>query len=48
MYYALVPSRNNMKPKGDKPAVERYHVFFPIKEISDVTEYEMAKKNVQA
>lgn len=46
--YALVPSRNNMKPKGDKPAVERYHVFFPIKEISDVTEYEMAKKSVQA
>lgn len=33
--YAIVPSRNNMKPKGSKSARPRHHVYFPHRDIKN-------------
>ena len=44
--YCLVPSRHHMLTKGTHPAAPRYHVMFPIKEITDAAEYAKVKEKL--
>lgn len=44
----IVPSRSNMKRKGDKAARPRFHVYFPIGPITDEAEYAALKRKVQS
>ena len=44
----IVPSRSNMKSKGDKAARPRFHVYFPIGTITDEAEYAALKRKVQS
>lgn len=37
--FAVVPSRHNMVPKGDKAARPKFHVYFPINECTDRERY---------
>lgn len=39
-------SRNHMKPKGEKTARPKFHVYFPHKEFTDIQEYRKFKINV--
>ena len=40
-------SRNHMKNKGSKSARPRFHVYFPIEEITDADEYAEYKEKIQ-
>ena len=42
--YCLVPSRHHMLPKGAHPEAPRYHVMFPIEEITEASEYARLKE----
>lgn len=44
---AIVPSRNNMKPKNGKPPRPKYHVIFPIKESEDPKYIAGLKQSIQ-
>lgn len=44
--YAIHFSRNNQREKNGKAARPKFHILFPIDEISDVGEYEALKKQV--
>ena len=44
--FAIVPSRNNNKPKGNKPARPRFHVYFPTEKISDAEIYANLKSDI--
>ena len=44
--FAASYSRNHMKPKGDKSARPRFHVFFAIPPIMDADEYAALKKRI--
>lgn len=44
--YCLVPSRHHMLEKGTHPVAPRYHVMFPIKEITDVVQYAKIKERL--
>lgn len=46
--FVVVYSRNNMLPKSGKSARPRFHVYFPIKPITDSTEYTALKKRIAA
>ena len=46
--YALVPSRNHMKPKGSNPPAPRYHVFFPVNKTDDPDRYTEMKEKLYA
>ena len=37
--FAVVPSRHNMLPKGDKEPRPKFHVYFPIKDCADIEAY---------
>lgn len=37
--FAVVPSRNNMLPKGDKAPRPKFHVYFPIQDCTDIERY---------
>lgn len=37
--FAVVPSRHNMLPKGDKEPRPKFHVYFPIKDCADIEVY---------
>ncbi len=41
---AIVPSRNNMKPKDGKCARPRFHVYFPVSEVEDEAMYAEMKR----
>ena len=45
--YAVVPSRNNMKPKDGRTARPRFHVYFPHDPISDGDVCAALKKAIQ-
>lgn len=38
VFYILYTSRNHQKQKGNDPAVDRFHVLFPVKTITDQSE----------
>lgn len=44
--YVLVPSRNNNKAKGEISARPRFHIYFPIDEITDANEYAELKRAI--
>lgn len=44
--YILVPSRHNMKIKDGKSARPRFHIMFPIAEITDAEEYKNLKLKI--
>ena len=44
--FAIVPSRNNMKPKGNKSARPRFHAYFPIDPVTDATHYAEIKAKI--
>ena len=44
--YALIPSRNHMKPKNGYPAAPRYHIMFPIAECTDINIYRGLKEQL--
>ena len=44
--FMAVYSRNNLKAKGKKTARPRFHVYFPIAEIVDSTEYAELKQKI--
>ncbi len=44
--YVVVPSRSNMKQKGNKSARPRHHVYFPHPPIADSDEYKSLKEKV--
>lgn len=44
--YVLVPSRHHMKPKGKLSARPRFHVYFPIDEITDPSVYAGLKRGI--
>lgn len=46
--YAISYSRNHQKKKGDKTARPRFHVYFPVPEISDKEEYLKLKQSIVA
>lgn len=46
--FAVHYSRHHMKEKNGKPARPKFHVFFPIDEITDAEEYSNLKKLVNA
>jgi P4 family phage/plasmid primase-like protien len=46
--YALVPSRNDNLPKEGRSARPRFHVYFPIHEITDATAYANLKRSIHA
>lgn len=46
--FVVVYSRNNMLPKSGKSARPRFHVYFPIKPITDSAEYTALKKRIAA
>ena len=37
--FAVVPSRHNMLPKGDKGPRPKFHVYFPIRDCADIEAY---------
>ena len=41
--YVLVPSRNNMKQKGEKSARPRFHMYFPITDCASESDYAKLK-----
>ena len=41
--YALAPSRHHMLPKNGKPPRPKYHVYFPVAEITDAGQYAAVK-----
>lgn len=43
----IVPSRNHMKAKSGKAERPRFHVYFPISEITDEAEYAALKREIQ-
>ena len=45
--FIKVPSRNNMKEKGGKSARPRFHMYFPISEITSEKEYAALKRKIQ-
>ena len=45
--YCIVPSRHHLLPKGSSPAAPRFHVMFPVQEITDAGEYAKAKEKLQ-
>lgn len=47
MAYAVVPSRNNMKPKDGRSARPRFHVYFPHDPINDGAACAALKKAIQ-
>lgn len=46
--YAIVPSRNNMKPKGSKSARPRHHVYFPHRDIKNASKCAILKRDIYA
>ena len=44
--YAAVPSRNHMKEKDGKAARPKFHVYFPIEEITDADKYAAIKRAI--
>ncbi len=42
--YVVVPSRSNMKQKGNKSARPRHHIYFPHPSITDSGEYKSLKE----
>ena len=44
--YAAVPSRNHMKEKDGKAARPKFHVYFPIDEITDADKYAAIKRAI--
>ncbi len=44
--FAAVPSRHNMLPKGNKSARPRFHIYFPIRECTDVESYAGMKEAI--
>ena len=44
--FAVVPSRNNMKQKGEKSARPRMHLYFPISHIESSEEYVKLKRAI--
>lgn len=44
--YAAVPSRNYMKEKDGKVARPKFHVYFPIEEITDADKYAAIKRAI--
>lgn len=46
MSYAAVPSRNHMKEKDGKAARPKFHVYFPIEEITDADKYAAIKRAI--
>ena len=44
--YAAVPSRNHMKEKDGKVARPKFHVYFPIEEITDADKYAAIKRAI--
>ena len=44
--FAVVPSRNNMKQKGEKSARPRMHLYFPISHIESSEEYTKLKRAI--
>ena len=46
--FAVVYSRNNMKAKGSKSARPRFHVYFPIEQVTSSMEYTKLKKMIAA
>ena len=46
--YAAVPSRNHMKEKDGKAARPKFHVFFPHKKMTAITEVEELKRSIHA
>lgn len=44
--FAVVPSRHDMLPKGSKTARPRFHIYFPIKEVTDADTYAGMKEAV--
>lgn len=45
--FAIVSSRNDGKPKGNRPVRPRFHVYFPVEKIFDAEIYANLKKNIQ-
>ena len=45
--YLLAPSRHHLLDKEGKPARPRYHMYFPITEITDAARYGNLKKAIQ-
>lgn len=43
-----VTSKSHMKPKGDRPAVPRFHLYLPTATISDAAKYVKLKKDIAA
>ena len=43
----IVPSRNHMKAKSGKATRPRFHVYFPISEMTDEAEYAALKRGIQ-
>lgn len=43
---AIVPSRNNMKPKDGKCARPRFHAYFPVQEVRDEVAYAKMKQAI--
>lgn len=46
--FAVVYSRNHMKDKGGKSARPRFHVYFPIPDITNPSEYAVLKQKIAA
>ena len=46
--FYVVYSRNHMKEKDGKAARSRFHIYFPMDEITDLRRYEKLKQEVQA
>ena len=44
--FVLVPSRNNMKEKGEKSARPRFHMYFPINECTSKSNYARLKSRL--
>lgn len=44
--FAASYSKNHMKLKGDKSERPRFHVFFPIEQVKDETEYSELKRKI--
>ena len=44
--YAAVPSRNHMKEKDGKAARPKFHVYFPLEEITDADKYAAIKRAI--
>ena len=47
MEYMLASSRHHLLPKEGKSARPRYHIYFPISEITDAEVYGNLKKALQ-